>query len=108
MAADSRVEMRQVRNYLRDQMRLIKNDPFLADIADRVSARIVKWNKKQHAVLVCIRDLSAPETTWNSKSCRWLWVHTWRGESSYPWLWKVWGELNDVINNMRLSNKQPQ
>lgn len=105
---DSRAEMKQVRNYLRDQMRLIKNDPFLADIADRVSARIVKWNKKQHAVLVCIRDLSAPETTYNSKGCRWLWVHTWRNVAYYPWLWKVWEALNELINNMRLSNKQPQ
>ena len=105
---DSKAEMKQVRNYLRDQMRLIKNDPFLADIADRVSARIVKWNKKQHEVLVCMRDLSAPETTYNSAGCRWLWVHTWRNVAYYPWLWKVWGELNDLINNMRLSNKQPQ
>ena len=99
---DSRAEMKQVRNYLRDQMRLIKNDPFLADIADRVSARIVKWNKKQHAVLVCIRDLSAPETTYNSAGCRWLWVNTWRNVAYYPWLWKVWEALNELINNMRL------
>ena len=99
---DSKAEMKQVRNYLRDQMRLIKNDPFLADIADRVSARIVKWNKKQHAVLVCIRDLSAPETTYNSAGCRWLWVNTWRNVAYYPWLWKVWEALNELINNMRL------
>ena len=105
---DSKAEMKQVRNYLRDQMRLIKNDPFLADIADRVSARIVKWNKKQHAVLVCIRDLSAPETTYNSAGCRWLWVNTWRNVAYYPWLWKVWEALNELINNMRLPNKQPQ
>ena len=105
---DSKREMKQVRSYLRDQMRLIKKDPFLADIADRVSARIVKWNKKQHAVLVCIRDLSAPETTYNSKGCRWLWVHTWRNVAYYPWLWKVWEALNELINNMRLSDKQPQ
>ena len=102
---DSKAEMKQVRNYLRDQMRLIKNDPFLADIADRVSARIVKWNKKQHAVLVCIRDLSAPETTYNSAGCRWLWVNTWRNVAYYPWLWKVWEALNELINNMRLPAK---
>ena len=105
---DSRAEMKQVRNYLRDQMRIIKNDPYLADVADRVSARIVKWNKKQHAVLVCIRDLNAPETTWNSKGCRWLWVHTWRNVAYYPWLWKVWEALNELINNMRLPASNPQ
>ena len=102
MAADSRVEMKQVRNYLRDQMRIIKNDPFLANVADRVSARIVKWNKREHAVLVCIRDLSAPETNYNSKGCTWIWVRTWRSGGYYPWLWRVWEALNELINNMRL------
>ena len=101
---DSKAEMKQVRNYLRDQMRLIKKDPFLADIADRVSARIVKWNKRDHSVLVCIRDLNAPETNYNSAGCRWLWVNTWRNNVAYyPWLWKVWEALNELINNMRLS-----
>ena len=103
---DSRAEMKQVRNYLRDQMKLIRNDPFLKDVANRVSARIVKWNKKQHSVLVCVRDLSAPETTYNSKGCTWVWVYTWRSDNgNYSWLWKIWEALNELINNMRLSNK---
>ena len=99
---DSTREMKQVRNYLRDQMRIIRNDPFLANVADRVSARIVKWNKRQHSVLICIRDLNAPETNHNSSGCRWLWVYTWRSGEYYPWLWKVWEALNELINNMRL------
>ena len=99
---DSRVEMKQVRNYLRDQMRIIKNDPYLADVADRMSARIVKWNKRDHSILVCIRDLNTPETRWNSAGCIWVWVHTWKCGGYYPWLWRVWGAINDVINNMRL------
>ena len=108
MAADSRVEMKQVRNYLRDQMRIIKNDPYLADVADRVSARIVKWNKRDHSVLVCIRDLNAPETNYNSNGCTWMWVHTWRSGGYFPWLWRVWEALNELINNMRLAARNPQ
>lgn len=100
---DSTREMKQVRNYLRDQMRIIRNDPFLANVADRVSVRIVKWNKRQHSVLICIRDLNAPETNHNSSGCHWLWVYTWRSGEYYLWLWKVWEALNELINNMRLS-----
>ena len=102
---DSTFEMKQVRNYLRDQMRMIKNDPFLADVANRVSARIVKWNKREHSVLICVRDLNAPETNWNSAGCRWVWTNTWGSNNYCHWRWDIWKALNDLVNNMRFPDR---
>ena len=103
----SRDEMKEVRDYLRTQMKLIKNDPYLAPVSANVSARIVKWNKNEHSVLICVRDTSKDETPYNSPYCRWIWTHTWGGGNACLWKWDIWKELNDVVCNMLHPDRIP-
>ena len=104
---NSRDEMKEVRNYLREQVKLIKADPYLASVSANVEARIVKWNKNEHSVLVCVRDTSKAETPYNSPYCRWIWTHTWSGGDCRFWKWDIWKELNDVICNMLHPDRIP-
>ena len=99
-------EMKQVRNWLRGQVKSIQSDPYLESVAARVSARIVKWDAKGHRVLVCLRDLSKPETPYNSISTRWLWVTTYCGKYS-SFKWNIWRELNDLVVNMQHPDRLP-
>ena len=98
-------EMKEVRNYLRHQIKLIKADPYLASVAANVSARIVKWNKNEHSVLVCVRDISQPETPYNSRYCRWIWTHTWSSRDTRFWKWDIWKELNALVGEMRYPSR---
>lgn len=103
----SRDEMKEVRDYLRTQMKLIKNDPYLASVSANVSARIVKWNESEHSVLICVRDTSKDETPYNSAYCRWIWTHTWSSRNTCFWKWDIWQELNDVVCNMLHPSRIP-
>ena len=95
---DATVEMKRVRDYLRNQVKMINKDPFLAKAANRISARIVKWNKREHSALICIRDVEAEYTKWNTADCCWLWVYTWHSANGYDhWKWEIWQELNNLV-----------
>ena len=98
---NARDEMKQVRDWLRNQVRMIDKDPYLEYAHGRVSARIAKWKANEHRVLVCVRCTDVAETSWNSELCRWVWLHTWNGQDSRFWKWDVWKELNDVVIKMR-------
>lgn len=98
---NSKQEMKKVRDFLRNQVKLINADPYLEYAHNRVSARIVRWNERSHEVLVCVRDLETPETLWDSQSCRWLLLRT----GSAFWKSDLWRALNSVVCNMRLLKK---
>lgn len=86
-------EMKVVRDYLRNQIKLIQKDPHLPIASKCVSARIVKWNKRDHSVLVVLRDERAEQTPYNSYSTRWVFVNTWGNH----WKWDIWKELNALV-----------
>lgn len=94
---DAKVEMKQVRDWLRVQRRLIDNDPYLQDVRGKLSFRIVKWDARKHAVLVLVRDESKPETPFNSDSTHWVWVHTWSDFRQ----WEMWKAINDMACRIR-------
>lgn len=98
-------EMKIVRDYIREMVHKTKNDPYLLDIdvKNRLAARIVKWNKRRHEVLVCVRDLNDQETMWNSRTTRWVWVRTY----SQFWRWDIWKEVNNIVCNMRCPDRIP-
>ena len=100
---NSKMEMKRVRNYLRNQMDCIRKDPYLASVSGNLSCRIVKWDAKRHGVLICVRDVSRPEQKWDTPFCRWIWVHTYGSH----WKWEVWKELNDVVVNMMHPDRIP-
>ena len=86
-------EMKVVRDYLRNQIKLIQKDPHLPIASKCVSARIVKWNKRDHSVLVVLRDERAEQTPYNSYGTRWVFVNTWGNH----WKWDIWKELNALV-----------
>lgn len=86
-------EMKVVRDYLRNQIKLIQKDPHLPIASKCVSARIVKWNKRDHSVLVVLRDERAEQTPYNSYCTRWVFVNTWGNH----WKWDIWKELNALV-----------
>lgn len=90
-------EMKQVRNFLRRHVKQINADPYLAEVHNKVEARIVKWNRNSHSVYVCVRITDRPFTHWNSDFCRWVWVDT----DSQFYKWHIWKELNAVVVNAR-------
>ena len=61
--------MKAMRDFLRRQMKHIRNDPFCRDFAPYLSARIVSWSR--NGILVCIHDSRAPLTNYNSFGCKW-------------------------------------
>ena len=91
---NSKDEMKIVRNWLRRQMKLIRKDPYLPLASRRVEASIIKWNPREHAILVKIRDTSKFETFYNSNSTRWVWTYTY----SWSYKWDIWKELNSMVN----------
>ena len=92
----SKMEMKVMRDFLRRQMKHIRNDPFCRDFAPYLSARIVSWSR--HGMLICVHDNRAPFTNYNSLGCRWC-------VCRYGSDWeraKVWQSLNQVCVDMRL------
>ena len=98
-------EMKVVRDYIREMVRRIKNDPYLLDIdvKNRLLVRIVKWDKRTRGVLICVRDLKGQETMWDSHTTRWFWVHTY----SHFWKYNIWREVNNIACYMQYSDKLP-
>ena len=94
---DAKVEMKQVRDWLRVQRRMIDNDPYLQDVRSKLSFRIVKWDARKHEVLVLVRDESKPETPFNSDSTHWVWVYTWSDFRK----WEMWKAINDMACRIR-------
>ena len=86
-------EMKVVRDYLRHQIKLIQKDPYLPVASKCISARIVKWNKRAHSVVIVLRDERAEQTSYNSYGTRWVLVNTW----SNFWKWDIWKELNALV-----------
>lgn len=86
-------EMKVVRDYLRHQIKLIQKDPYLPVASKCVSARIVKWNKRDHSVVIVLRDERAEQTPYNSYGTRWVFVNTWGNH----WKWDIWKELNALV-----------
>ena len=69
-AADRmKMEMKAMRNFLRQQNKRIRKDPFCRDFAPYLSARIVSWSR--NGILVCIHDSRAPLTNYDSFGCKW-------------------------------------
>lgn len=99
-------EMKIVRDYLRRQVKRIKLDPYLSDVAPHIEARILKWNKREHSILVCVRDTRYPETPYNSNHCRWVWTQTWCSRDTRFWKWEIWRVLNDIVCHMRHNHNQ--
>ena len=94
---DAKLEMKQVRDWLRRHIKQVNADPYLAAAHNRIEARIVKWNRNSHSVLVCVRITDRPFTQWDSEFCRWVWVDT---DSQFR-VWHIWKALNDIIVNER-------
>ena len=100
---NSKMEMKRVRDYRRNQMNCIRKDPYLASVSNDLSCRIVKWDAKRHGVLICVRDTSRPEQRWDTPFCRWVWVNTY----GFRWKWEIWKEMNDVVVNMMHPDRIP-
>lgn len=97
---NAKVEMKQMRDWLRRQRKIIDNDPYLADIRGKLTFRVVKWDARCHYCVIVVRNENLPQTDWNSYSTRWLGFHTWET----GWKWKLWRELNDLCHYVRASN----
>lgn len=93
-------EMKVWRDWMRKIVRSIKADPYLKDVSQNLSVRIVSWHPVSHEVLVCVRDTSESETSYNSQYCRWVFVDTWDGEDKWN-RYKIWKEINEVVLAMR-------
>ena len=96
----AKVEMKVVRNWLRRQRKIIDKDPYLADIRDKLTFRIVKWDARSHCCVVVIRNENLSQTNYDSYSTRWLGFST----RDASWKWKLWRELNDLCHYVRASN----
>ena len=97
---NAKLEMKQVRDWLRQQRKLIDNDPHLADIRGKLTFRIVQWDARCHSCVIVVRNENLPQTNWNSHSTHWLRVHTW----DLCWKWRLWQILNEMCHNVRNSN----
>lgn len=98
---NSKDEMKKVRNWLRHQMKLIKNDPYLPLASKCIRASIVKWDQRGHGVLIKIRNINKVETFYNSDSTRWVWVRTY----AWAYKWDIWRELNSMVNAAERPNE---
>lgn len=91
-------EMKALRNYVRAQMKLLRNDPFLADVAPYVEVRFLRWDARNHGVVLVFRDTRYPQTKWDSRGTRYEYIHTWGGRNFY---YRVWANLNKLVCDMR-------
>jgi hypothetical protein len=98
-------EMKIVRDYIRKLVKRTKNDPYLNeyDVKNRLSVRIVKWDKREHRVLICVRDLKHPEVKWNNYYIHWDWIRT----CGHFWRYNIWRAVNDIVCNMRCEDRLP-
>ena len=87
-------EMKVVRDFLRHQIKLIQNDPYLPVASKYISARIVNWNRRTHSIVIVLRDERVEQTSYNSYGTRWVLVNT---LNSFFWKSKIWNELNDLV-----------
>lgn len=93
---NAKVELKEVRDWLRHQIRQINADPYLIEAHGRIEARIVKWDQRARRVLVCIRDRAHPETPYSSHHCVWAWVDTFNAKDGF-YRWTLWKALNQVV-----------
>ena len=86
-------EMKVVRDWLRGQISQIQRDPHLPVASKCISARIVKWDKRAHWVVIQLRNERVEPTLYNSDGTRWIAVSTW----GQFWKWDIWKELNALV-----------
>ena len=98
-ADNMKMEMRAMRNFLRQQNKLIRNDPFCRDFAPYLSARIVSWSRR--GMLVCVHDRRAPLTNYNSFGCRWHYCQTYNQRDKYA----ILESINKICHAMRKYGK---
>lgn len=100
---NAKLEMKRLRDYLRREMRRLRKDPFLKDVAPHISVRMTKWDAARYAVVLQLQDTRKPVTEYNSQSTKWVMVNTY---SDYRW--DVWRALNALIVEMRMGDKKFQ
>ena len=86
-------EMKVVRDWLRGQITQIQRDPHLPIASKCISARIVKWDKRAHWVVVQMRDERVEPTLYNSRGTRWIAANTW----GKHWKYDLWKQLNALV-----------
>jgi hypothetical protein len=94
---NAKVEMKQVRDYLRHQRKLIDNDPHLADIRGKLTFRIEGWDARHHSIRIVVRNEDVPRTPYNSCGTRFVWVNSW----SVSWKWELAKALNELCWRIR-------
>ena len=95
----AKMEMKAMRNFLRQQNKWIRNDPFFRDFAPYLSARIVSWSRR--GILICVHDSRAPFTNYNSFGCKWHYC-----QSSSQWVkYAILNSIIDICHAMRKYGK---
>lgn len=90
---NAKLEMKRLRDDIRHQLRRMRKDPFLKEVAPHIAIEMVKWNAKRHMVLLRFQDTRRPITEYNSKSTRWSWLYTYSDYNGY----EMWKELNYLV-----------
>lgn len=90
---NAKLEMKRLRDDIRHQLRRMRKDPFLKEVAPHIAIEMVKWNAKGRMVLLRLRDTRKPMTEYNSQSTRWSWLHTYSDYTGY----EMWKELNYLV-----------
>lgn len=97
---NAKLEMKQVRDYLRHQRKLIDNDPHLADIRGKLTFRIKRWDAYRHSIQIVVRNENLPETPYNSYGTRFVWVEPW----GVNWKRQLAKVLNELCWRIREGN----
>lgn len=95
-------ELKRFRNYLRDWKRQMRSDPYIADAVKNIDVRIVKWDRKSRQALVLCRNVTLPQTDYNSASTCYAWVYT---GGHFLFMREVWMAVNRMIIDLREKNQ---
>jgi hypothetical protein len=95
---NAKQSMKNVRDFLRRQMDLIRKDPYLAPIAPHLEVRIERWDEIRHEVYVVVRDRREEDQGWNTSTCQHAWIWT---ESQF-YKGEMFVLINKVVCNMML------
>ena len=88
---------RKFMKWVREQVRLVKNDPYLAPHGEHVVVEMVRWDKKNRRGLFVVYDNREGKVLWDTDHCKWHWIDF---DSRFS-KWHFFEMFNAVLVNAR-------
>ena len=93
----------EFRNFVRNEVKKLMADTYIADDVAHLHVQFVKWDKRNAAVFYRVWDDRYELTPYNTSHCHYEWVELFDAAwSRKSYAWHFWRTVNDILCAARL------